>query len=229
MNFLRNATAYLLGGPKVGGASEARLRRWMALPEHDLALPHARARYVVVDTQTSGANPRRDRSVAIGAVGVRQGRIDFRDCFSTKLRQEPAGVHAGTVIRDTGGQAPPAGTEPALEALDLLDYLRKAPLVAFDAGSARKDVEREMKAILGVAFRPRWIDLAALLPALFPNAGCTTRGAWLERFGLAAGAWDDPLGDALVTAQLFLAALEAATRTGRSSAAQLVAGRRATR
>jgi DNA polymerase-3 subunit epsilon len=225
VNLLRDATEYLLGGPKVGGASEARLRRWMAQPEQALALPHARARYVVVDTETGGGNARRGRLVAIGAVGVVRARIDFGDCFSTALRQEPAAARAAPAVAGTGGPAQQTAIEPALGMLDFLDYLRKAPLVAFDAGTERKVVEREMKSILGVAFRHPWIDLAVLLPALFPDAGCTTRAAWLERFGLAAGAWRDPPGDAFVTAQLFLVVVEAATRAGMVNASQLTARR----
>jgi DNA polymerase-3 subunit epsilon len=229
VNFLRNATEYLLGGPKVGGASEARLRRWMSLPEQELALPHARARYVVVDTETAGGDARRDRMTAIGAVGVARAGIDLADCFTTVLRQAPAGADAGTRVEGTGGRAQPDGIEPALGVLDFLDYLGKAPVVAFDAGVERKVVERAMQSILGVAFRQPWIDLAVLLPALFPDARCTTRAEWFDRFGLAAGAWHDVLGDAFVTAQLFLAALEAANRAGMVNAAQLVAHRRAAR
>lgn len=226
MNLLRDATEYLLGGPKVGGASEARLRRWMAQPEQPLALPHARARYVVVDTETGGGNARRGRRlVAIGAVGVGRTRIDFSDCFSTVLRHEPAVAHAAPAFAGTCGPAQQTAVEPAPGMLDFLDYLRKAPLVAFDAGTERKVVEREMKSTLGVAFRHPWIDLAVLLPALFPDAGCTTRAAWLERFGLAAGAWRDPPGDAFVTAQLFLVVVEAATRAGMVNASQLTARR----
>jgi len=223
VNFLKHAAEYLLGGPKVGGAAEERLRRWMSLPEPEPALPHARARYVVVDTETSGRDPRRDRLIAIGAVGVGRTRIDLVDCFTTVLRQERASAHTNILVHGIGGQAQLAGIEPALGMLDFLEYLGKAPLVAFDAGFGRAVVERAMQAILGVPFRQPWIDLAVLLPVLFPNTRCTTRAEWIDRFGLAAGAWHDALGDAFVTAQLFLVALEAATRAGRVNAAQLTA------
>ena len=223
MNFLTNAAEYLLGGPKVGGAAEERLRRWIALPEQALALPHARSRYVVIDTETSGRDPRRDRLMVIGAVGVEQARIDLVDCFAVVLRQEGQSAGAGSVADGNAGPGPAPGVAPELGLLDFLEYLGKAPLVAFDTGIDRAVVERAMKSILGVPFRRPWIDLAALLPVLFPDAGCTTRTQWLDRFGLAPGARRDALGDALVTAQLFLAALEAATRAGIVNAVQLTA------
>jgi hypothetical protein len=84
-----------------------------------------------------------------------------------------------------------------------------------------------MKSVLGVPFQHPWIDLGALLTTLFPKDGCTTLPAWLERFGLAAGAWHDPLGNAFVTAQLLQIALVAADRAGLTSAAHLMAKRSA--
>jgi DNA polymerase-3 subunit epsilon len=222
-----SAVDYLLGGPAVGGASEARLRRWLALPEPQLALPHAQARYVVVATETTGSDARRDRLTAIGAAGVTRTQLDLADCFAVELRQQHASAEAGNPLHGAGGHAPAGGVEPALGMLDFLDYLGRAPLVAFAAEPARRDVERAVKSALGVPFRHPWIDLAALLATLFPEDGCPTLRAWLERFGLAAGAWHDPLGNAFVTAQLLQIALVAADRAGMASAAHLMAKRSA--
>jgi DNA polymerase III subunit epsilon len=224
VNFLGTAVEYLLGGPKVGGADEERLRRWIALPGQEPALPHARARYVVVAAGTRG----RDPLPALGAVGVDQARIDLVDCFATVPQGARGSANTG-VLGHGGGQAPPAAAVPALAMLDFLEFLGKAPLVAYDAGAVRTIVERAVKSILGVPFRAAWVDLAAVLPALFPNSGRTTRAEWLDRFGLAGGAGQDTLAEAFATAQLFLAALEASTRAGVVNAAQLIAVRQARR
>lgn len=222
MKFLGNAIEYLLGGAKVGGASEARLRRWFALPGADLVLPHGRARYVVGDFETSGSGPRRDRLISMGAVVVAQMQVDLADCFTTVLRQERASANANILVHGIGGQAQLAGVEPAQGMLDFLEYLGKAPLVAFRADVARAVVERAMKSILGVPFRHPWVDLAAVLPALFPKAGCSTLEDWLVHFGLATGTWHDPLADAFVTAQLLQVALDAASRAGIVNARRLI-------
>jgi DNA polymerase-3 subunit epsilon len=222
VKFLGSAIDYLLGGAKVGGASEARLRRWLALPGPDLVLPHGRARYVVAEVETSGPGGRRDRLISIGAVAVARMQVDLADCFTTVLRQERASADANILVHGIGGQAQLAGVEPALGMLDFLDYLGMAPLVAFRADVARTVVERAMKSILGVPFRHPWIDLAALLPALFPQAGCATREDWLDRFGLAAASWHDATADAFVAAQLLQVALDAASRAGIVNARQLI-------
>ena len=221
------AVDYLLGGPTVGGANEVRLRRWLALPGPQLTLPHAHARYVVVATETSGSGSRRDRLRAIGAAGVARMQLDLADCFAAELRPPRTVTAADLPPRGSGGQAQVAGVEPALGMLDFLEYLGRAPLVAFEVEPARRDVERAVKSALGVPFRHPWIDLAALLSTLYPEDPCATLRAWLERFGLAAGAWHDPLGNAFATAQLLQMALVAADRAGLISAAHLMARRSA--
>ena len=79
--------AWLFGGPKVGGALETRLAHWMRLPLADL-LPHGKARYVVVDVETSGLDLAGDSLIAIGAVAVNELALDLDDCFEIVLRQE---------------------------------------------------------------------------------------------------------------------------------------------
>ena len=220
VSLVRAAAEYLLGGPKVGGADEDRLRRWSALPAPQLAVPHVRMRYVVAVGGMARLPLRHDRLLSIGAAGVAQGRLDLADCFTPVLRQRR--TRADVLGHGVGGQAQLAGAEPKIAMLDFLDYLGKAPLVVFGAGADRAVLERAVKSILGIPFRHAWLDLAALLPRLFPKAACTTREEWLDRFGIASGTWHDALGDAFGTAQLFLVALDASNRAGLTNAAQLI-------
>jgi DNA polymerase III subunit epsilon len=218
-----HAVDYLLGGPTVGGANEVRLRRWLALPGPQLSLPHAQARYVVVATETIGSGSRRERLRAIGAAAVARMQIDLADCFAAELRLRRTVAEADLTPPGSGGQTPVADAEPALAMLDFLEYLGQAPLVAFAVESARRDVERAVKSALGVPFRHPWIDFAGLLSTLYPEDPCATPRAWLERVGLAAGAVQDPLGNAFATAQLLQMALVAADREGLVCAAHLMA------
>ena len=62
----------------------------------------------------------------------------------------------------------------------------------------------------------RWLDLAALAPALYPQhaAQCRALDDWLAVFGIAPLARHDALGDAFAAAQLLLVLLAAARRQG---------------
>ncbi len=219
-----SAVEYLLGGPTVGGASEVRLRRWQALPEAQLTLPHAHARYVVVDTEAPGSGARDDGQLAIGAAAVTKTQLDLADCFATVLRRQRAGARSDPST-ESGRQAQGAGIEPALGMLDFLEYLGRAPLVAFEGRLRRAEIERAVKSALGVPFQHPWIDLTGLMTSLFPQDSCATRQAWLERFGLAAGAWPGALGNAFATAQMLQIVLAAADRAGLTCAAHLMASR----
>jgi len=82
---------------------------------------------------------------------------------------------------------------------------------AFDAALLRR--------ALGKALPRRWLDLAALAPALYPEraASCRALDDWLAAFGIVAEARHDALGDAFAAAQLLLVLLAAARRQGVST------------
>jgi len=222
MKALSGAFEFLLGGPKVGGRDEERLRRWLATPDASLVLPHGRARYVVVAVEASGVGGRHERLLSVDAVAVEGMRIDLSACHRVVLRQRRASTAADIVTHGIDGQAQLDGVEPAAAMLGFLEYLGKAPLVAFDAGATSGVVERAVRRILGVPFGHPWLDLAALLPALHPEAGCATLVQWLERCGLAEGLRGDASSSPIAVAQLLQAALDAATRAGLVNAWQLV-------
>ncbi len=221
MKLLSGTIDFLLGGPKVGGRDEERLRRWLASPPASLVLPHGRARYVVVAIEASGVGTRRERLFSLDAVAVDGLRIDLSDCFGAVLRQRRAGGAADVAARSIGGQPQAQGVEPAAAMLGFLEYLGKAPLVAFQAGLTCGVVERAVRRVLGAPFTHPSLDLAALLPALYPQDHCATLVQWLERFGLAEGPRDDGPATPIAVAQLLQSALDAATRAGLVNAWQL--------
>jgi DNA polymerase-3 subunit epsilon len=229
VKLLRRGIDYLLGGPKVGGALEARLVAWQAQREHDLHRGHASARYVVVDTETTGLDVRRDRVIAIGAAEVDAVRVPLSRCFEILLRQERASATPNILIHGIGGQAQLGGVEPASGMIDFLDFAGKAPLVAFRAEFDQAMLERATRALLGVHLDRSWIDLAFLLPALFPGRECRTLEDWLGAFGIPAGERHHAVADALATAQLLQVALVAADRQGMRTAADLLAMQKAQR
>ena len=227
MNPLGGALDFLFGGPKVGGAQEHRLAVWQRLPAADLSLSHAHARYVVVDTETSGLDLRRDRLIAIGAAAVTRGTVPLRDCFDVVLRQDQASANANILIHGIGGQTQLGGDEPKAAMLDFLDYLGRAPLVAFRAEFDRTMIERGVKSILGLSFRHPWIDLAFLLPALFPQTECRSLDDWLAHFKIEGGQRHHAVADAFATAMLLQIALAAAQREDMGTARQLLAVQKA--
>ena len=85
-------------------------------------------------------------------------------------------------------------------------------------------LERPFKERLGVSFRPPWIDLAWLLPSLFPEKSQLPLplDEWLGAFGIDGGGRRDAMANTLVLARLFQILLARANDKGILSAGKLI-------
>jgi DNA polymerase-3 subunit epsilon len=185
----------------------ARLAAWQALPAPPPDQPFDNSRCVVVDVESSGLNLRRDHLIAIGAVAVANGRVQLNDNLEIVLQQEQVSAKDNILIHGIGGTAQREGVPPADALLDFLDYLGKAPLVAFHVAFDETMIRRAMKAFLGLDFRHAWVDLAYVAPALHPQLARRYRSLddWMGLFRIGNYARHNALADALSTAELLLA------------------------
>jgi DNA polymerase-3 subunit epsilon len=204
----------------------ASLRRWLGRDAP--ATPGAR--WVVVDTETSGLDPEHDRLLAIGAVAVDDDGILLDDSFEIVLKGDRAGDAANIVVHGIGHGAQAAGVpvHGALEAFRA--WAADAPRVGFHT-----DFDR---AVLRVAFagaglpaddRP-WLDLAPLAGALVPEAyryGGRSLDDWLAAFGIECTIRHNAASDALATAELLLRLRAIAAKQGTRGFAALVKAARA--
>lgn len=188
----------------------ARLDAWRALPVPDPNGPTAASRYVVVDVETSGLNLAKDHLIAIGAVAIEGGRIHLADSMEVVLRQERVSTHDNILIHGICGTAQSEGMPPIEALLDFLEYLGKAPLIAFHVAFDQTMIDRALKTFLGLKFAHTWADLAYIAPALYPELAHSHRSLdqWMTRFNLSNYARHNALADALATAELMLALRE---------------------
>lgn len=171
----------------------------------------AGVRWVVIDVETSGLDPARDRVLAIGAVAVHAGpapgspaRIVLADSLELRLAQQAPSSRANILVHGIGEQAQRDGLEPAQAAQQLLAFVAGAPLVAFHAAFDRAFLTRELKRC-GSASLPRaWVDVAQLAPVVHPEVRARALDDWLGHFELLTEARHDACADALVTAMLFV-------------------------
>jgi len=170
--------------------------------------PIASARWAAIDCETSGLDAR-DRLLSVGAIAVRESRVELGGSFSALVRQDEPSAAANIVIHGIGGDAQLAGLPTQDVMASLATHVDNAIPVGFHAPFDEAILRRH-----GFKARERWIDLAALLPVLFSdrNRERTSLDDWLQAFGIAAEARHDALGDAFATAQLLLVALAEAKR-----------------
>jgi DNA polymerase III subunit epsilon len=202
------------------------LARFLGLRAGDAATPLRAMRWVVVDCESSGLDPERDRLLSIGAVAVRDGRVDHADAFGAVLRQAQASDVPNILIHGIGAEAQLGGREPAAALEEFVRYVAGGTPVAFHAPFDRALLERALP-----RWKRRWLDLAQLAPALLPARArsCRTLDDWLDTFAIEHPARHDASADAYATAQLLLVLLVEAERQKLAGAEDLFAAERGRR
>jgi DNA polymerase III subunit epsilon len=175
--------------------------------------PLAEARWVVIDTETSGLDAARDRLLSVGAVAVRGARIELAESFHRAIRQKTPSPPENIVIHGIGADSQLAGDAASEVLSGLSQFVNGARPVGFNA-AFDEAVVRNAAQPLGVRFPRRWLDLAALAPVLEPQRALRSLDEWLEPWGIRAYPRHDALADALATAELLLVLLEKAHGQG---------------
>jgi DNA polymerase III subunit epsilon len=192
----------------------ARLQRWLGLGREPL--PRGE-RWVVLDTETSGLDPDRDRLIAIGGVALDRAGLLPGDSFEVVLQSDAGSSDANIMLHGIGRGAQAAGV-PAAQALRAFrDWAADAPRVGFHADFDRVVLERAF-ARAGIDDEPRpWLDLAPLASALEPRArryGAHSLDDWLAAFGIECTVRHNAAADAFATAELLLRLRSMAAKQG---------------
>lgn len=118
--------------------------------------------FVVVDTELTGLNERRDEIVSIGAVRIRDLRIDLQDCFYTCLRPEGELPKNSTLIH----RITPCDTEQAPSVAEVLpefvEYCGRALLVGHNVGLDIGFLNKAVRKHLGGIMRNPCLDTMRL-------------------------------------------------------------------
>ncbi len=204
------------------------LRRWLGTPDAGTAP----GRWVVVDTETSGLDPARDRLLGIGGVAVDDDGILLGDSIEVVVKGAPSGDAANIIVHGIGHGAQHAGT-PARDALVAFRaWAGDAPHVGFHSDFDRSVLRvASAGANLPADDRP-WLDLAPLAAALAPERQRRGNGGgslddWLAAFGIECAMRHNAASDALATAELLLRLRAIADAQGTRGFDALVAATRA--
>ncbi|MCG6941422.1 MAG: 3'-5' exonuclease [Thiohalocapsa sp.] len=180
-------------------------------------------RFVVLDCETTGLDPRRDRIVSIGAVAVSGGEIDLGDTFEALLRvlHNTAATLVHGITRDETREG--VGEDEALAGL--LDYLRDGVIVGHHIGHDLAMIDAALARHQAPGLLNRHLD-TGLLALLLEADGAFAGQAPLDdlsldglcrRFDIAPYDRHTAPGDAFLTAQILLRLLRLAARNGRGT------------
>lgn len=184
-------------------------------------------RFVVLDSETTGLDPRRDKLISLGAVAVVAGEIRIHDSFEVLLQlaynNSSVTVHGITRDEARDGFTEREGVET------FLNYLGDGVIVGHHIGH---DIEA-LNCALERLGRPRLenrsldtMDLTLHLERDGAFAGIELAQGFsldglCEMFGIVPQDRHTAGGDAFITAQVFLRLLRAARRVGRTDLAAL--------
>lgn len=188
--------------PTLAAADAVRLQRLSERAPPGTRQRHDQVRYVTVDVETTGLDLRRDRVVSIGAVAVVGRQVALDHCFEVVVRQDHSSTADNILIHRIGGQRQMGGADPQRALLSFLEFVGHCPLVAYRAEFDRTMLDRALKDYLGTVTQSHWIDLAEILPALYPSNENKTMDDWLDFMNIRMLSRHDALADALATAQM---------------------------
>ena len=171
-------------------------------------------RFVALDLETTGPDMHADRIISIGAVAVTARAVRHDDAFEVVIRQDRESAVDNILIHQIGGQEQRGGSDPVSALVSFLQYLDGAVAVAFRAEFDATVLARELYEWLGIRVRVRFLDLAAILPALVPGTANDTLDDWTRHFGLPPIGRHHAIADAYANAQLLLVAIDHAQRLG---------------
>lgn len=165
-------------------------------------------RWVVLDVETSGLDVRRDRLLAIAAIGVQvdwlRRRIEVRlgDSFEVVLRQQEASSRDNILLHGIGVHSQRNGIEPAA-ALDAFErYVGAAPLLAFHSAFDEALIGRHLRQHLGRALPNPWVDIEHLCAATHPQVRARSLDEWMAHFGIVCPQRHQAAADTLAECEL---------------------------
>jgi DNA polymerase-3 subunit epsilon len=161
-------------------------------------------RYVVFDTETTGLNPSEgDEIISIAAVAIVGGRILHKEFYDQlvdperELKASSIKVH-GITPELLAGQPKIGEVLP-----EFSSFAHDAVLVAHNAAFDMRFLKNKEQST-GVRFQQPVLDTLLLSSVLHPTQTSHSLDTLLERYGIKESGRHTALGDALMTAELFL-------------------------
>ena len=186
-----------------------------------------RVRFVVLDTETTGLNPRTDRIITIGAVAVQNGEILIEDSFEVllKVTHNTSAVTVHGVTRDESLR----GMEEPLALERFLDYLEDGVILGHHIGHDVATFDEAYERHWGFRLSNRQIDTMDLTLHLERDGAFSDRprirqftlDALCDLFDVIPHDRHTASGDAFITAQVFLRLRRLALAYGRERLGQI--------
>lgn len=193
----------------------------------NLNTPVDEVRFILLDSETTGLDPRKDRLITIGAVAVIGGEIVMDDFYESMLKvaHNTSAVTVHGITRDEAEH----GLDEPVAIAHFREYVKDGVIVGHhighDVDTFNAAYERDGQEPLSNVYLDT-MDLALHLEkdgafANFENFTNFSLDALCDRFGVIPHDRHTAAGDAFITAQVFLRLLAFAKKVGRTTLGQI--------
>lgn len=201
----------------ISGAAIADLRDKTKTPhcKVDLTQPLLGTRFVVFDTETTGLYPfGGDEITSIGAVVIEDGEIRHDSTYNQLVNpHRPIPKLATSITGIT--QEMVAGQPNVFEALSsFLDFARNSCLVAHNSDFDLNFINLKLRKFCKTKIQHNTLDTLVMGMALYPSSSNHTLDYMCAKHSVVIEDRHTALGDALVTAKLFLEYLHLLRKRG---------------
>lgn len=166
------------------------------------------ARWVMLDVETSGLDPRRDQLLAIAAIAM---RVDWErarlsvvpgDSFEVVLRQEVTSGKDNILLHGIGVQRQREGMAPAQALQAFADFVGHSPMLAFHAAFDQALISRHLRLHHGADLPNPWVDIEHLCAATHEGVRARSLDEWMAHFGIVCAVRHQAAADTLAECEL---------------------------
>ncbi len=159
--------------------------------------------YTVFDTETTGLDPSQDEIIQIGAARIVNGKLLHQECFEQLV--DPRRSISAASIPIHGITPDMVKGQPNIEAVlpAFHTFAQDTVLVAHNAAFDMRFLQLKEKAT-GVVFEQPVLDTLLLSAVIHPNQESHRLEAIAERFNVPVIGRHTAMGDAMVTAEIFI-------------------------
>jgi DNA polymerase-3 subunit epsilon len=167
-------------------------------------------RWIVLDVESSGLNPRSDHLLAIAAVAVevsadfRRASIIIGDSYEAVLKQDLPSHKDNILIHHIGAQAQSEGRPPVEVLEEFRRWAGNCPLLAFHAPFDEAMINRAYSLFGLKGLQNEWLDIEPLAKITGVNPRIRSLDEWLGHFGIECAIRHQAASDTFATAELLM-------------------------
>ncbi len=177
--------------------------------------PLNESRWIVLDVETSGLDARRDRLLAIAAIGI---EVDWAgkhvaivpgDSFEVVLRQDVSSSRDNILLHGIGSQRQREGLDPPIALAAFAAFVGESPLLAFHSAFDQSMIERHMRLPEVRASVPQpmvnpWLDIEHLCAVTHERIAARSLDDWMAHFGITCANRHEAASDTFAECEVLL-------------------------